>query len=110
MTPSSIDILTLTVAALAEPVKSGQFVGYEGAPAGVDEPVLGMAKYSADAGRPVAVVSYGIIEVIAATNIAAGDAVYSDAQGNPTNIGNTNPVGFAVQGGGSGDLVAVILK
>jgi hypothetical protein len=110
MTPSSIDILTLTVAALAEPVQIGQLVGYNGAPAGVGDPVMGVAKYAADAGRPVAVVTYGVVEVKAATNIAAGDLVYADANGNPTSVGDANPFGFAIQGGGAGDLIAVLLK
>lgn len=110
MTPSNIEILTLTVAKLTEPVTIGQLVGFEGAPAGVDEPVLGIAKYSADAGRPLAVVSQGLVEMKASVPIAAGDLVYPDANGNPTNVGTENPCGIAFQGGAAGDLIAVLLK
>ncbi|WP_432449036.1 DUF2190 family protein [Aliiroseovarius marinus] len=110
MPPSSIDILTITVAALSEPVKLGQLVGYDGAPAGVGDPVLGVAKYDAETGRPVAVVTCGVVEMKAASNIAVGDLVYADAAGNPTSVGNANPFGFAIQGGGTGDRIAVLLK
>jgi len=110
MTPSSIDILTVTVAAVTEPVKIGQLVGFDGAPAGAGERVLGVAKYAADVGRPVAVVTFGMLEVKAADNIAAGDLVYSEANGNPTSVGTENHCGIAFQGGGAGDLIAVLIK
>ncbi len=110
MTPSHIEILTLTIAALAEPVQIGQLVGYDGGPAGVGEPVLGLAKYSANAGRPLAVITQGLVEMKAAVPIAAGDLIYPDANGNPTTVGDTNPCGIAFQGGGAGDFVAVLLK
>lgn len=110
MTFSSIDILTVTVAALNEPVKCGQLVGFDGSPAGVDDRVLGVAKYAADAGRPVAVVTFGMVQLKAAANIAAGDLVYSDAAGNPTSEGTENHIGVAFQGGGEGDFISVLLK
>lgn len=110
MTPADIDILTVTVAALAEPVKSGQLVGFDGGPTGADERVLGVAKHAADTGRPLAVTTFGLIEVKAAGAIAAGDFVYSDADGNPTATGTENPFGIAFQGGGAGDWIAILLK
>lgn len=110
MTPSSIDILTLTVPSLAEDVTIGQLVGFDGAPAGEDEPVLGVAKYAAEAGRPVAAVTLGLVQLKAGVNIAAGDQVYANANGFPTNVGTNHPFGFAVQGGGADDLITVLLK
>ena len=110
MSNANIQILTLTVAALAEAVSYGQFVGFDGGPAGVGEPVLGVAKHAAGIGQCLAVVNQGLTEVVGVVNIAAGDLVYSDAQGRPTTVGNSHPCGIALQGGPAGERIPVILK
>ena len=110
MSNASIEILTLTVAALAEAVTYGQLVGFDGGPAGVGEPVLGVAKHAAGIGQSLAVINQGLTEVVSPVNIAAGDLMFSDAQSQPTNVGESHSFGIALQGGPAGDRIPVILK
>ncbi len=110
MTPINLEVLVVTIAKLSEAVKANQLVGFDAGPAGVDEPVMGVAKYAAEAGQPVAVIVQGLVELTAATNIAAGDYLYSNVDGRPTDAGTNHPFGIAFQGGAAGDVISVLLK
>lgn len=110
MTPANIEILIVTVLALAEPVSANQLVGFDGGAAVADEPVLGIAKTDAGVNQPLAVVTIGVVELVSAANLAAGDLVYADINGKPTNIGTDNPFGTVLKGGPAGDVITILLK
>ncbi|KPU83932.1 hypothetical protein JI58_06920 [Marinosulfonomonas sp. PRT-SC04] len=110
MTPANIEILTITVMALAEPVNANQLVGFDGGAAVADEPVLGIAKTNGGVNQPLAVISIGVVELVSAANLAAGDRVYADIDGKPTNIGANNPFGTVLKGGPAGDIITILLK
>lgn len=110
MTPANIEILTITVFALADPVTANQLVGFDGGPALADEQVLGIAKTNGGLNEPLAVVTLGVVELVSAVNLAAGDRVFADADGKPTNIGANNPFGTVLKGGPAGDVITILLK
>lgn len=110
MTPANIEILTVTVLALAEPVTANQLVGFDAGAAAADEPVLGIAKTKGGVGEPLAVVTLGVVELVSAVNLAAGDRVYADANGKPSNIGANNHFGTVLKGGPASDVITILLK
>lgn len=110
MTPANIEILTLTVPSVVERIGANQLVGFDGAPSGADEPVQGVAQFNADIGQDLAVTSLGVVELIAASAIATGDKVYSNANGAVTATGEHHPFGHAIRGGGVGDIVAILIR
>jgi hypothetical protein len=110
MTPQNIEVLVLTVSALSEAVSANQLVGFDAGPTGEDEQVLGIAKHDADVGEPLAVVAMGVVEMVATSNLAAGDRAYSDIDGNATATGTNNSFGVVLRGGAAGDVVAIQIK
>lgn len=110
MNPANIELLTLTVSSVTEQVTANQLVAFDGGPCGADEPVMGIAHHNAATGKPLAVVSLGVCELIAATAIATGDAVYSDTDGSVTAVGENNSFGRAITGGAQGDIIAILIR
>lgn len=110
MTPANIEVLVVTVMAMAEAAEANQLIGFDAGPTMADEAVLGVAKCAANVGDPLAVITMGVVEMVAAANLAAGDPVYSDANGQPTGVGATMPFGRVIKGGASGDVIAIHLK
>ena len=104
-----ISILPLTAIATA-PILERQLVGFDGAPAGLDADVLGVADLDAGAGQPVTVGACGTYDVVAGGAIAVGDAVSSDAQARAVS-GGTNPFGKALTAAaGAGARVKVLIR
>lgn len=110
MQPENIEILVLTIPSVTEDVEANQLVGFDGGPCGQDTPIKGVAKFAAEVGEPLAVITLGIVELVAANAIASGDKVYSDENANITSTGTNHPLGYAVTGGGAGDIVAILIK
>ncbi len=110
MTPSNIEVLVLTIPAMAEAIIANQLVGFDAGPTGADDKVLGVAKHDAAVGEPVTAIAIGVVELVATVPLAAGDTVYSDADGNPTDVGADNHFGVVLTGGNAGDTVAIQLK
>lgn len=42
--------------------------------------------------------------------ISSSFKVYSDINGNVTSIGINNPFGYAITGGGEGDIIAILIR
>ena len=92
-------------------VKADQFVGFDGAPAGADGLVEGIAKTDGEAGDPVSLIALGLLELSAPAPIAVGDLVYSDADGKPTSTGANNPVGVCNRAAvNPGDTVTILTR
>lgn len=111
MIRAHIATLVYTIQALALAVKGDQFVGFDDAPAGADALVQGVSKYDGAAGDPMSIIAIGLVELPAATAIAKGANVYSDANGAPTAAGVNNPVGRAVRAAAApGDTVTLLIR
>lgn len=110
MNTANIEVLVLTVPSVTEQIGENQLVGFDGAPCGADEPVQGVACFDADVGQDIAVITLGVVEMVAANAIATGDKVYSDIDGNVTSTGTSHPFGHALTGGGEGDVVAILIR
>ena len=105
-----IATLAMTVVLTADCV-AGQLLSFDDAPAGADAPVQGVAMTDGKAGDAVRVVPIGVLELTAATAIAKGAPVYSDAEGRPTAAGANNPIGRALRAASNpGDLVTVLVR
>ena len=78
----SISALTITVVATAA-VASKQLVGFDGAPAGAGEAVLGVAQTDAAVGDAFAVDVIGVFDLVSGAAVPAGSAVQSDANSKP---------------------------
>lgn len=106
-----IATLVYTIRAVAAPVVANQFVAFDDTPAGADEAVQGVSKTDAANGEALAVIGLGIVELKAATAIAKGAKVYSDANGNPTAVGANNWVGRALKAAANpGDTVTILFN
>lgn len=93
------------------PVTGERLVGFDDAPAGADAVVKGMAKRDAATGEAFDLIALGLVEMEAATAIARGALVYSDADGKATSVGANNPVGRAVRAAAdAGDVVAILMR
>ena len=114
----SISALTITVVATAA-VASKQLVGFDGAPAGAGEAVLGVAQTDAAVGDAFAVDVIGVFDLVSGAAVPAGSAVQSDANGKP--IVRPEPeedadpvpvqVGTALTAAiNPGDLVKILIK
>lgn len=107
---STISILTVTAEATAE-IWSKQLVGFDGAPAGDGEEVLGVAQTDAAVGQPFSVDVIGVIELIAGAAIPAGSEVQSNANGAPIVKAAGARIGVAVTAAANpGDIVKVLFK
>ncbi len=90
-----------------------QMVGFDGAPAGNDGKVFGVAKTKAVTGDYFPVITIGVVELISGGAIAIGDDIISDASGKPITAGvdPTNPSGTAMTAtAGAGEPVKVIFR
>lgn len=106
----SISALAATSVATAA-VNSGQFVGFDGAPAGAGDDIFGVAKSDATIGMAFAVDVIGIIDLIAGAAIPAFSAVQSDANGAPVVLAGGTRVGTALTAAANpGDVVKVLIK
>jgi len=106
-----IATLVFTVPAVTAAVTANQLLGFDDAPCGADEAVQGVAKTDAVTGDPVAVIGIGIVELEAATAIAKGAKVYSDANGKATSVGANNSFGTATRAAAApGDIVTVLIR
>ena len=110
MIRAHIATLVYSVVAAAA-LEADQLVGFDDAPAGADEPVQGVVKTDTAAGDAGALIALGIVELEAATPIAKGAPVYSDADGKATAAGANNPFGRAIRAASNaGDIVAVHIR
>lgn len=68
--------------------------------------VLGVAMFSAEAGEPVGVETEGLMKLVAAGSITAGDKITSGANGKVA-TGTDNVIGIAVSDAGTDEYVYV---
>lgn len=107
---SSISVLTITAVATAK-ITAKKFVGYNGAPAGAGEAVLGIAQTDAATGDAFAVDVIGVFDLVAGAAIPAGSAVQVDAQGAPIVKAAGVQIGTALTAAANpGDIVKILLK
>ena len=111
MANTFIDIMTITRKA-AGAISAHRLVDFAGNQAGADAQVLGVAMTDADAGDDFAVLTIGRITLPAGAAIAVGDALVSDANGQPVPQGTaTNVFGHALTAAANpGDPVEVLIK
>lgn len=103
-------VLTTTEVVTAA-VNEKQLVGYDGAPAGADAPVMMMAHTDQDADCAVGGTLIGLEDMIAGGPIAKGDQVISDADGKPVTIGaGLNPFGRAMTAAAVGERVSILIN
>ena len=106
----SISALTITVVATAA-VASKQLVGFDGAPAGAGEAVLGVAQTDAAVGDAFAVDVIGVFDLVSGAAVPAGSAVQSDANGKPIIKADGTRIGTALTAAANpGDLVKILIK
>ncbi|MEC5291980.1 capsid cement protein [Aurantimonas sp. C2-6-R+9] len=114
MIPAHIATLVYTIPAVTGAIAATRFVGFDDAQAGVDAAVQGVSKTDAATGEPLAIIGIGIVEMVAATAIAKGAKVYSDANGQPAATGgatSNNPAGTAIRAAAApGDIVTLIIR
>ena len=110
MARTYIDILTLTRRA-AGAITDGRFVTVAGTQAGADAQVLGVAMSDAAAGEDFPVLALGTVQMVAGAAISAGDAVISDANGQPVPKGSgTNVIGVALNDAQPGEPVTILIR
>jgi hypothetical protein len=74
-----------------------------------DQPV-GVLANKPTSGRPAEIVAIGQVPVEASATIAAGDFVFLAADGTVDKTTTSTPVGQAMSGGASGELVQVLVN
>ena len=102
--------LRFTAVAIAE-VASKQFVGFDGAPAGDGDAILGVAQTDAATGTAYAVDVIGVFDLVAGAAIPAGSEVQSDANGKPIVKAAGAHDGTALTAAANpGDIVKILIK
>jgi hypothetical protein len=106
----SISALTITAVATAE-VASKQLVGFDGAPAGDGDAILGVAQTDAAIGAAFATDVIGVFDLVAGAAIPAFSAVQSNADGAPIVKAAGAQIGTALTAAANpGDIVKILIK
>ena len=106
----AISALTITSQATAA-ISSLQFVGFDGAPAGDGDAVLGVARTDAGIGDNVAVDVIAVLDLIAGAAIPLGSAIQSNADGAPIAKAAGVQIGTAITAAANpGDIVKILIK
>ncbi|MEN5083721.1 DUF2190 family protein [Bosea sp. TWI1241] len=105
------DVLSLPILAAAA-VKAQSCVGFDGEPAGEDEPVFGVSHFDQVAGREVTCTVLGVMPLKATGPILKGARVVSSATSGAKTAGATpaNPIGRALNDAADGEQVRVLLS
>ncbi len=107
---SSISALTITTTATAG-VTSRQLVGFDGAPAGDGDTILGVAQTDAAAGAAFAVDVIGVFDLVAGAAIPAGSPVQANANAAPIVKAAGAQIGTALSAAAKpGDIVKILIK
>lgn len=106
----SICILSDTVLATAA-IKERQLIGFDGAPAGSGDPVLGASRTDAASGVHFTADIIGVFDFIAGAPIPKGSEVQSDANGAPIVKAAGSKCGTAMtEAANIGDVVKILFK